>query len=84
MSALHYAARHNLLEVTKLLVEAGANVNLAAEEGLTPLHYAARFKICEQSSKRNQKLVSTYRSVEGTPADLTGAFQTCFIHPNVS
>ena len=61
VSALHYAARHNMLDIMKVLVEHGADVDISGNEGLTPLHYAARFKINPQSgSKENNGLVSTY------------------------
>ena len=62
VSALHYAARHNMLEVIKLLVESGADVNISGEDGLTPLHYAARFIISTRPDKKADfsGLVSTY------------------------
>ena len=61
VSALHYAARHNMLDIMKLLVESGADVNVSGDDGLTPLHYAARFKISSQPVKRGSLgMVSTY------------------------
>ena len=63
VSALHYAARHNMLEVMKLLVESGADVDICGDDGLTPLHYAARFKISPQHEKKG-RLVSTYMTDE--------------------
>ena len=41
-TALHYAARHNSLEVAKLLLANIANVNSTNNFGETPLTYAAR------------------------------------------
>ena len=65
VSALHYAARHNMLEVMKLLVESGAYVDICGDDGLTPLHYAARFKINSQHEKKgSSRLVSTYMTDE--------------------
>ena len=62
VSPLHYAARHNHLDVIKVLVEFGADVNIRGDDGLRPLHYAARFKISQQSSRKESRgfLVSTY------------------------
>ena len=42
LSPLHYAARYNRLETVKLLIKYGARANIRGEDGLTPLHFAAR------------------------------------------
>ena len=47
VSALHYAARQNSLQLLSLLVSRGAEVDITSEHGLTPLHFAARFKLAE-------------------------------------
>ena len=59
VSALHYAARQNSLSILKLLLDNGANVNNTAVGGLTPLHFAARFKI---NHNLGSALTSTYNS----------------------
>lgn len=61
VSALHYAARQNSLSILKLLLDNGANVNNPAAGGLTPLHFAARFKI---NHNLGSSLESTYQSSE--------------------
>jgi ankyrin repeat protein len=38
---LHYAAKYNHVEVARLLLDAGSNVNEIEELGTTPLQYAA-------------------------------------------
>ena len=59
--SLHYAARHNMLDIMRVLVEHGADVDISGNDGLTPLHYAARFKINPLSgSKEKGGLVTTY------------------------
>ena len=42
---LHYAARYEQLEMVKLIVFWGGDVNIRGDDALTPLHFAARFKI---------------------------------------
>ena len=50
-----------MLDIMKVLVEYGADVDISGNDGLTPLHYAARFKINPLSgSKEKSGLVSTY------------------------
>ncbi|XP_041352044.1 transient receptor potential cation channel subfamily A member 1 homolog [Gigantopelta aegis] len=44
LSPLHYAARYNHLNVIKLLLENGADVNDKGEDDVSPLHYAARYR----------------------------------------
>jgi hypothetical protein len=39
---LHYAARYEQLQMVKLLVYWGADVNIRGDDGLSPLHFAAR------------------------------------------
>jgi len=44
-TALHYAAitsRSNNIDVGRLLLECGANVNSTNDNGVTPLHFASR------------------------------------------
>ena len=62
VSPLHYAARHNHLEVITMLVDHGGDVNIRGDDGLTPLHYAARFKINPQAYRKESRgmLITTY------------------------
>ena len=41
MTALHMAATHNSVEITRMLIEAGAQLRCKDNEDLTPLHCAA-------------------------------------------
>lgn len=43
VTALHEAARHGHVQVTRLLLDYGANVNARTGDGMTPLHEAVRF-----------------------------------------
>ena len=43
ISILHYAARYDHLDIVKLLVEKGADINIRGDDGLTPLHFCARY-----------------------------------------
>ena len=39
---LHYAARYEHFEMVKIIVFWGADVNIRGDDGLTPLHFAAK------------------------------------------
>lgn len=41
-SLLHFSARLNRVEVTRMLIEHGADVDIRLRDGSTPLHVAAR------------------------------------------
>ncbi len=64
-TALHIAARRGNLEICKILVESGANVNIADNEGWTPLMRAAlaknadliKFLINQGSNPKKMNLV---------------------------
>jgi len=43
VSLLHLAARWNRVEMTQILIDHGARVNIRLKDGSTPLHVAARF-----------------------------------------
>ena len=75
---LHYAARYERLEMVKLIVFWGGDVNIRGDDGLTPLHFAARFKIINKvpsnkviysSAKYNPNEVLN-KSNGGTPSTL--------------
>ena len=42
VGVLHYAARYEQIEMVKVVVFWGADVNIRGDDGLTPLHFAAR------------------------------------------
>lgn len=42
MSAIHYACLYDHLEIVKLLVEKGADVNMPSRKRLFPIMYASR------------------------------------------
>ncbi|XP_059143881.1 transient receptor potential cation channel subfamily A member 1 homolog isoform X2 [Physella acuta] len=44
LTPLHYAARYNHLNVVKILVEHGADIQALGEDNITPLHHAARYR----------------------------------------
>lgn len=41
-SLLHFSARLNRVEITRMLIEHGADVDIRLRDGSTPLHVAAR------------------------------------------
>ena len=55
VSALHYAARQNSLQIMEILLSHGAHVDIKAAGGLTPLHFAARFKISQHQDQAGLK-----------------------------
>ena len=54
---LHYAARYEQLPMVELIVFWGADVNIRGDDGLTPLHFAARYSSSDDNFK-NGKLFS--------------------------
>ena len=54
LSALHYAARFHHLNICRFLIEkCHVDKNKAGEDGMTPLHYVARFRV-EKDSQVNK------------------------------
>jgi hypothetical protein len=50
LTALHYAARFHHYDICKYLIEkCQVDVNKAGEDGMTPLHYIARFRVEKDS-----------------------------------
>lgn len=47
---LHYAAQFGLTDVIEILLEKGADVNAATDDGMTPLHYLANSDDLNQSA----------------------------------
>ena len=42
-SPLHYAVRYSHIDIVKALIDMNANVNMVGSDGMTPVHYAARY-----------------------------------------
>ena len=55
---LHWAARNNHLELAKVLISSGAEVNAKDRWGLTPLHRAAR-----NGHKKMQELLISHGGI---------------------
>ena len=43
LTPLHYAVRNGHVEIAKLLIEKGANLNQPSTQGITPLDWAAEY-----------------------------------------
>jgi len=65
--ALHLAARYGALKNVKTLIEHGANPNARSNEGLTPLHEAAK-----EGKKAVVEYLVTNKKVEINPLDREG------------
>ena len=53
LTALHYAARFHHLNICRYLIEVcRVDVNKAGEDGMTPLHYIARFRVEKDTQVR--------------------------------
>ena len=44
MAPLHYAAKYGRIDVARLLVENGADVYLAGDDGCLPIHFAVKYR----------------------------------------
>ena len=42
-SPLHYAVRYSHIDIVRTLLDHNARVNLVGSDGMTPVHYAARY-----------------------------------------
>ena len=87
LAAIHYAAGggDHLLEITKLLVEAGADVNLEEDDGYTPLHWSSVMEchnistylisqgadLCKRPIEENTPLVMTSHDNGGEDVHFT-------------
>ena len=60
-TSLHHAANHGLNEIAKLLIKQGANVNLKADFGYTPLMLATNTVIAELLIKKGANLNATHQ-----------------------
>lgn len=55
---LHYAARYEQIKLVQLIVFWGGDVNIRGDDGLTPLHFAARFKISSLGKQKTSLYLS--------------------------
>ncbi len=60
-TSLHHAANHGLNEIAKLLIKKGANVNLKANFGYTPLMIATNTVIAELLIKNGANVNATHQ-----------------------
>ena len=60
-TSLHHAANNGLNEIAKLLIKKGANVNLKADVGYTPLMLATNTVIAELLIKKGANLNATHQ-----------------------
>ena len=60
-TSLHHAANHGLNEIAKLLIKKGANVNLKADVGYTPLMLATNTVIAELLIKKGANVNATHQ-----------------------
>lgn len=74
LTPLHYAARNSNIEIMKILVENGADVNKMGDDNMTPLHYSARYgRLIEPKERRKSSMLSPMltptrgNSAVGTP-----------------
>ncbi len=59
LTPLHYAARHSNVEVMKLLVDNGADLDKPGADDMTPLHYVSRYgKLCIPREARKLSMQS--------------------------
>lgn len=57
LTALHYAARFHHYHICEYLIEVcKVDINKAGEDGMTPLHYVARFRV-EKDSQVGQEFI---------------------------
>ena len=64
-TSLHHAANHGLNEIAKLLIKKGANVNLKADFGYTPLMLATNTVIAELLIKNGANVNATHQHGTG-------------------
>ena len=75
-TALHIASRNGSVEIAKILIENGANVNVADNEGWTPIMRAALSK--------NPELIKIFLNVGADPRKMNSSGETAIIHASSS
>lgn len=84
-TALHFAARHDSVELIQILLDAGADVNASNNWGDTPLHIAAAeikspsvvLKLIEAGADVNAKSSLGYTPLHSTAGSFVPSFTSC-------
>ncbi|CAF3400425.1 unnamed protein product [Rotaria socialis] len=81
LTALHYAARFHHLDICEYLIKnCEADVNKAGEDGMTPLHYIARFRVEKDSPADSYGNVIQYLIHHGANINACDIFQATPLH----
>ncbi|CAF3006428.1 unnamed protein product [Rotaria sp. Silwood2] len=81
LTALHYAARFHHLQICQYLIEhCEADVNKAGEDGMTPLHYIARFRVEKDTQAVSYEAVIRYLIRRGAKINARDVFDSTPLH----
>ncbi|CAF3449980.1 unnamed protein product [Rotaria sp. Silwood1] len=81
LTALHYAARFHHLQICKYLIEdCEADVNKAGDDGMTPLHYIARFRVEKDTQADSYESVIRYLIHCGAKINARDSFDSTPLH----
>ncbi|CAF1140837.1 unnamed protein product, partial [Rotaria sordida] len=81
LTALHYAARFHHFQICQYLIEhCEADVNKAGEDGMTPLHYIARFRVEKDTQADSYERVVRYLIRCGAKINARDVFDSTPLH----